>query len=354
MLIGSMSSFTPRFSTQVSPSCSVSSNSKPYCIPEQPPPWMNTRSLRFGLPSPRIRSPTLRAAASVKTSVSATVSVMGCTLRAGLGRRNRGAGFGLRFRGLGGAVRQRDEFSRYDGARGHFNDAVVDIPIHAGLAAEHQPLARAHVAVHGAVHDDVGDLDPALDEAAFTHGKRPSIFGIAAHIAVHAAVEMQATRELEIAIEIRGLAQQRVDARGCLLASPEHDLLPRSAHCGSTLHTYDCCTGAEPRRLDLTSTRSCSGFMPGGMVISSSMFSRYRKVKGISRRFPPESVAKSARPGLPSISPSTDKTTTPLTTVSGFMGWTRVTRIRNLFAVAVATIRACWIFTSAEFAFWVT
>jgi hypothetical protein len=57
---------------------------------------------------------------------------------------------------------------------------------------------------------------------------------------------------------------------------------------------------------------------------------------------------------LPSTSPSTDKTTTPLTTVSGFMGWTSVTRTRNLFAVAVATIRACWIFTSAEFAFWVT
>src|SRR5688572_32363714 len=71
------------------------------------------------------------------------------------------------------------------------------------------------------------------------------------------------------------------------LPSPE-----RSAHCGSTLHTYDCCTGADPRRLDLTSTRSCSGFMPGGMVISSSMFSRYRKVKGISRFLPPESVAK--------------------------------------------------------------
>ena len=138
------------------------------------------------------------------------------------------------------------------------------------------------------------------------------------------------------------------------LRRPNIDLSLRSAHCGSTLHTYDCCTGADPRRLDRTSTRSCSGFMPGGMVISSSMFSRYRKVKGISRRLPPESVAKSARPGLPSTSPSTDRTTTPLTTVSGFMGWTRVTRTRNLFAVAVATIRACWIFTSAEFAFWVT
>src|SRR5262245_13449119 len=193
MLIGSTSSFTPWFSTQVSPSCSVSSNSKPYCMPEQPPPWMNTRSLRLGLPSPRIRSPTLRAAASVKMSVS--VSVMGCTLRAGLGRRNRGAGFGHRFRGPRGAVRQRDEFPRYDGARCHFNDAVIDISVDARLATEHQPLARAHVAVDRAVHHDVGDFDAALDEAALADGQRAAVLGIAADVAVHAAVEMQAARE---------------------------------------------------------------------------------------------------------------------------------------------------------------
>ena len=73
---GSTSSFTPRFSTQVSPSCSLSSNSNPYCMPEQPPPCTKTRSIRLGLPSPRIRSPTLRAAASVKFRVTVSVSVM--------------------------------------------------------------------------------------------------------------------------------------------------------------------------------------------------------------------------------------------------------------------------------------
>src|ERR1700739_1874284 len=73
-LIGSTISFTPRFSMQVSPSCSCSSNSKPYCRPEQPPPCTNTRSMSFGFPSPRIRSPTLRAAASVKLSAGASCS----------------------------------------------------------------------------------------------------------------------------------------------------------------------------------------------------------------------------------------------------------------------------------------
>src|SRR5690242_14176078 len=169
MLMGSTSSFTPWFSTQVSPSCSFSSNSNPYCMPEQPPPWMNTRSLRFGLPSPRIRSPTLRAAASVKVSVSAAASVMCCTLRARLGGRNRFGVFGRCFGGPGfggGAFRQRYQFPRDDGARGHFNDTVVNIAVDAGLAAQHQAFARMHVAVDGAVHHDVGDFDPALDEAA--------------------------------------------------------------------------------------------------------------------------------------------------------------------------------------------
>src|SRR5207244_1392894 len=72
--MGSTSSLTPRFSMQVSPSWICSSNSKPYCSPEQPPPCTNTRSMSFGFPSPRMRSPTLRAAASVKLSAGASCS----------------------------------------------------------------------------------------------------------------------------------------------------------------------------------------------------------------------------------------------------------------------------------------
>src|SRR3984957_9072659 len=67
-LMGSTKSCTPRFSTQKSPSSIFSSKVKPYWKPEHPPPETNTRSLRFGFASSRINSPTLPAAASVKTS----------------------------------------------------------------------------------------------------------------------------------------------------------------------------------------------------------------------------------------------------------------------------------------------
>src|SRR4029453_14352785 len=69
MLMGSISSVTPRFFTRVSPSSVFSSNVNPYWNPEQPPPCTNTRSFRLGLASSRISSPTLAAAASVKISV---------------------------------------------------------------------------------------------------------------------------------------------------------------------------------------------------------------------------------------------------------------------------------------------
>src|SRR5690606_3302906 len=67
MLMGSTSSVTPWFSTCVSPSSTFSSKVNPYWKPEHPPPCTNTRSLRLGLASSRMSSPTLAAAASVKT-----------------------------------------------------------------------------------------------------------------------------------------------------------------------------------------------------------------------------------------------------------------------------------------------
>src|ERR1700728_3253113 len=67
-LIGSTNNWTPRFSTQKSPSSIFSSNVNPYWKPEQPPPDTNTRSFKLGLASSRISSPTFPAAASVNTS----------------------------------------------------------------------------------------------------------------------------------------------------------------------------------------------------------------------------------------------------------------------------------------------
>src|ERR1700722_12375917 len=67
-LIGSTKSCTPWFSMQKSPSSTFSSKVNPYWKPEHPPPETNTRNLRLGFASSRISSPTLPAAASVKTS----------------------------------------------------------------------------------------------------------------------------------------------------------------------------------------------------------------------------------------------------------------------------------------------
>src|SRR4029078_6845137 len=210
MLIGSTSSLTPRFSMQVSPSCSFSSNSKPYCMPEHPPPWMKTRSLRLGLPSPRVRSRPLRAAESVNVRVSVAVSLMGCTLRAGFGCRNRGFLAGRRCGvGLRRLVSPRNEPAGYDDAGGHFNDTVINIAVDACLAAEDQALARMHVAVDGAIHHDVRDFDATLDEAGFAYRESPTVRSKGAHVAVHASIEMQAARELQVALQVRGPAEQR-------------------------------------------------------------------------------------------------------------------------------------------------
>src|SRR4051812_8530681 len=63
-----MSRLTPFFCMTVSPSLTASSNVKPYCRPEQPPPVTNTRSLSSLLPSSSMSDFTLLAALSVKTS----------------------------------------------------------------------------------------------------------------------------------------------------------------------------------------------------------------------------------------------------------------------------------------------
>src|SRR6185369_889757 len=68
-----MSRLTPFFCMTVSSSFATSSNVKPYCRPEHPPPVTNTRSLSSLLPSSSMRALTLLAALSVKTSGSGIV-----------------------------------------------------------------------------------------------------------------------------------------------------------------------------------------------------------------------------------------------------------------------------------------
>jgi hypothetical protein len=164
---------------------------------------------------------------------------------------------------------------------------------------------------------------------------------------------MQAAGEFQITIAewqpLPRSVSMRVDV---CLRRPNIDS-PRSAI--ADRHSIHTTAAPVPNHADSTDfDQKLFGFHAWGHVISSSMFSRYRKVKVISRRLPPESVAKSARPGLAidfAVHRQHHHTTHHRIRLHG---WTSVTRIRNLFAVAVATYAPAVIFTSAEFAFWVT
>src|SRR5215467_6529785 len=182
--MGSTRSFTPRFSTQVSPSWTVSSNSKPYCSPEHPPPCTNTRSMSFGLPSPRIRSPTLRAAASVNLSAGASwsASVMGMASilrnqskrlsRAGQSEAVTPLESGRRASRRSARRRFRLETHQLPddlGAERHFNDAVIHVPLHAGSGAQYHSLDGVDVTLDAAVKHHIRHLHRALDGAALAH-----------------------------------------------------------------------------------------------------------------------------------------------------------------------------------------
>ena len=62
---------------------------------------------------------------------------------------------------------------------------------------------------------------PSMKPLSLTD-KRAAVVRGAAHVAVDASVQMQAAGKLEVAVERGGLAEKRIDARGCLLASTEH------------------------------------------------------------------------------------------------------------------------------------
>src|SRR5215208_1413484 len=141
--MGSTRSLTPWFSTQVSPSCSCSSNSKPYWRPEHPPPCTKTRSIKLGLPSPRMRSPTLRAAASVKTRAVSAMPFIGYL--------------------------ELHELTLYLRAQAYFNDSVVDIALHLGIDPEHEPPGRVDVPFDRTIEHDVRHVDRPFDAAMLAH-----------------------------------------------------------------------------------------------------------------------------------------------------------------------------------------
>ena len=90
----------------------------------------------------------------------------------------------------------------------------MNVAVDASRAAEDQAIARVHVAVHGAVHDDIRDVDIAFDEPALADREGATVGSAAAHVAVYTTVEVQAAGEFQVTIERGGLAEKRIDARG--------------------------------------------------------------------------------------------------------------------------------------------
>src|SRR6478672_3092219 len=135
--MGSISRLTPFFCITVSSSFVTSSNVKPYCRPEQPPPVTNTRSLRSLLPSSSIRAFTLFAALSVKRSGSGIVVMSFMRISPGFCRSGGGGGGGFQLHHLvaflGAFV---DQLPHDDGAHVDLDRLVRDIPCDAGLGEE--------------------------------------------------------------------------------------------------------------------------------------------------------------------------------------------------------------------------
>src|ERR1700736_1494429 len=141
-LIGSTKSCTPWFSMQKSPSSTISSKVNPYWKPEQPPPETNTRNLRSGFASSRISSPTLPAAASVKTST------------------------------LGGGGAKSAWF------------IVSDV----ALMLAFYLRARGDLALNDAVQNDIGRNNRAFHAAMLPHGQEGALIRVALDVAVDIAV----------------------------------------------------------------------------------------------------------------------------------------------------------------------
>src|SRR6478672_2440994 len=162
--MGSISRLTPFFCITVSSSFVTSSNVKPYCRPEQPPPVTNTRSLSSLLPSSSIRAFTLLAALSVKSSGSGIVVDMSfmrfspVSLESGGGARS---GFQLHHLValLGAFVRQ---LAHHDGTHVDLDRLVRHIACDAGLGEEFDVLGAAHRPRDRPVDHHVGHVDLAL------------------------------------------------------------------------------------------------------------------------------------------------------------------------------------------------
>src|SRR5690349_21403679 len=181
-----MSRLTPFFCMTVSSSLVTSSNVKPYCNPEQPPPVTNTRSLSSLLPSSSMRVFTLLAALSVKRSGSGIVAVamsfiaVSVETRSSVGIARVGLELDHLVALLRALVHQLSHHGRADVDLGRL---LRDISFDAGLGEEFDILGRAHRACDGPVHHDVRDVDFALHLRELRDHERARLVARRLHVA---------------------------------------------------------------------------------------------------------------------------------------------------------------------------
>src|SRR4051812_36221566 len=224
-----MRSETPFFCITVSSSFVTSSNVKPYCRPEQPPPVTKTRSLRSLLPSSSIRAFTLFAALSVKSSGSGiAVDMSFMRISPGFCVSSGGGGGGFQFHHLfallGAFVLQ---LPHDDGAHVDLDRLVRDIPCDAGLGKEFDILGAADGACHRAVDDHVGHVDLAFHLRQLGQHQRAGLVAGRADVALDMAIDAKPAGEADVALDRRAGPDQTVD-RAWLVGLPEHIALPRA------------------------------------------------------------------------------------------------------------------------------
>src|SRR5438094_4293128 len=208
-----MSRLTPFFCITVSSSFATSSKVKPYCRPEQPPPVTNTRSLSSLLPSSSISDFTLLAALSVKMSGSGIAVAMsfmmilrGTAISVGVAR------MGLELDHLLALLRALvPQLAHHDRSDVDLDRFVRHISCDPGLGQEFDVLGAAHRPRHGAVDDDVRDVDVALDLGKLGNDERAGLVAGGLHIALHVAVDAQPAGEGDVALDGGAGADEAVD-----------------------------------------------------------------------------------------------------------------------------------------------
>src|SRR5882724_1574658 len=121
-----------------------------------------------------MRSPTLRAAASVNWSagVSRTASVVLISLNLwSLSPSLSCRSLGTRRDGLNALVRNAGQLTHDLRAQRHFNDTVVNVPLDSGSGPQNDALASHDVPSHGTIQHNVIGFHIAFDGPCLAYGQ---------------------------------------------------------------------------------------------------------------------------------------------------------------------------------------